>query len=198
MIRHGRRVLDRRGIAELHGISWSVARSGRGVKPWDDPDNPHPEPVNASPDVVKLRNAMWDEEQATAFAAGTSIPDLPTEDHEEDLLTDREAAAYLGLPLREFRDSVSDGRIPEADEKHFRVHHWLRKTLDAVDRPGKPFGGGAFSRSPDGRTPRERMQAALAEWAPDTKVTAAALARVAAVQRSTARKFLAERRDSAT
>lgn len=188
MIRHGRSATDRRGIADLHGLKMTAFKGDRRrLPPWEDPG--HPQAINLDPDgETPPRTFLYDEEQAKAFAAGEDIPALPTENHGGDLLTERDAAAYLGIVLDEFRDLVKSLRVPEADEKIFGVNHWYRSTLDEHGTsPGRGAGSGEARR--DGAA-RQRMKAVVRSLPPGETVGITELARRAEVSLATARKFL--------
>lgn len=185
MIRHGRHALDRRGVAAL----------SRGRKaPWTEPGHPpaiNLDPLGDTPEAKTLpRTFLYDEEQARAWAAGERVPKLPTRDHPEDLLTERDAAAYLDIPLPEFRDRVKSLRIPPADDKPFGVNHWYRRTLDEF---AVPRGRGAGSGEPRRwGVARRRMRDVVASLPPGATVGPTELARKAEVSIATARQFLRE------
>lgn len=183
MIRHGRHALDRKGVAAL----------SPGIKaPWDEPGHPqiiNLDPLGATPEErTKPRTSLWDEAQAKAWASGERVPKLPTKDHPEDLLTERDAAAYLDIPLTEFRDRVKSLRIPPADDNRFGVNHWYRRTLDEhAVAPGRGTGSGEPRR--DGNA-RRRMREVVASLPPGQTLGATELARRAGVTLVTARHFL--------
>jgi hypothetical protein len=185
MIRHGRHALDRKGVAALN--------PGRKA-PWNEPSHPpaiNLDPLSETPQEKTLpRTFLYDEEQATAWASGKSVPKLPTTDHPEDLLTERDAAAYLNVPLPEFRDRVKSLRIPPPDDKPFGVNHWYRSTIDEY---AVPAGRGAGSGEPRRwGVARKRMREVVASLPPGQTVGPTELARKADVSVATARHFLRE------
>ncbi|WP_394614513.1 hypothetical protein JNUCC0626_32160 [Lentzea sp. JNUCC 0626] len=137
MIRAGRDVIDRAGIAALVGMSSSVAAKR---KPWAVPG--HPEPVTAYR-PANGRPAMWDKLQATKFAEGKRVPDLPTHDSPSDLLDRFEAAELAGMTNGAWESAYQHGRIA-SDFEFFGVPHWYRRTVEAIrDNPptrGRPRG----------------------------------------------------------
>ncbi|CAL9677563.1 hypothetical protein SUDANB95_07888 (plasmid) [Actinosynnema sp. ALI-1.44] len=199
MIRHGRQAVNRGGVAALYGLKMTTFKGGRNrTPPWEEKGDPekgvpgHPAPINLDPaGKVEPKTYLYDLEQAQAYAAGHPVPVLDgLPDHEEDLLTERESAAYLDMSLAEFRDAVKSFRIPPADQAPYGVNHWFRRTLDEVVFPGKGVGGGPPASVDEERTPRQRMLDVLKTQPADEEVGVTELARRARVSLATARDFL--------
>lgn len=153
MIRAGRTVIDRNGVAALHGLSAAQAARRR---PWAD--RGHPAPVNAP---GGRRGGLWDEEQVRAFVAGEPIPELPTEDRPADLLDSAEAASLTGVEAVTWVRYVErGGMVPAPDELILGQPHWRRDTLTEwlPTRPGRGVGGGR--RPGSGLTDEQMMQRA--------------------------------------
>lgn len=187
VIRRGRETVDRWGIAGLHGMSESVARRQR---PWSSPQ--HPAPLNGRREAGRAP-MIWDRAQAAAFAAGRPIPELPNEDHDQDLLDGAELARLAGVEPKTFYIYVRDGQAPAPDARPHDVPHWLRETATRwlrEERPGRGHGGGRRARSETSQRTAEhdRVRAARAE-APDEGYTLAELAAKARVSRVTALKY---------
>lgn len=123
MIPAGRTVTDRSGIAALHGMTWRQAVSRR---PWSAPG--HPEPI------TRGRPALWDAEQAAAFARGEAIPPLPATPNPRDLLDRWEAAEYVGVKPTAWEREFYRGRVPKPDAEVHGVPHWYRSTVEAHRR----------------------------------------------------------------
>lgn len=194
MIRRGRSVINRAGIAGLYGQKPSAFHGGRNTAPWDHSE--HPTPVNRDPFATEdqlgtaPRTWLYDEKQAIAFAQGKKVPALPTTDHPGDLLTERDAAKWLGVTLFTFRERVKSLRIPDPDERPFKVNHWFRRTLAEAEKPRR----GAPARSAEEPAPRQRMKAVVEALPDGEQIRFVVLAREAQVSRTTARQFLREPR----
>lgn len=142
MIRHGRDVVDQRGVAALHHLPWPVTPDRR---PWTFPD--HPPPVNMRPGERPRRGrpTLWDRAQAEAFARGRRVPTLPHNDHPGDLLDAVEVAELRGMSLRQFNDARMDNRVhldvAPPDAHPCGVAHWRRATAETmrlrVDEPNR-------------------------------------------------------------
>jgi len=129
MIRAGRDVVDRLQIAALANMSPSVAAKR---KPWNADGHPKPittyRPTNGRP-------AMWDKEQAEAFAAGLPVPQLPEQDDPDDLLDRFEAAELAGMTPVAWESAYHQDRFPKDTEK-LGVPVWRRRTVEAIrDNP---------------------------------------------------------------
>lgn len=142
MIRHGREVVDQRGVAALHGLPMHTARR---QQPWAHPE--HPRPVNLAPGERPRRGrpTLWDREQARAFADGEPVPPIPDGEDPDDLLDAVEVAALHDMSLRQFNDARLDNRvdldIPPPDARPCGVEHWRRATAETmrvrVDKPNR-------------------------------------------------------------
>jgi hypothetical protein len=195
VIRRGRSVVDREGVGRLHKLSWDVARR---VMPWAEPD--HPRPVNqpeGEPPRRRVR-ALWDTEQARAYAVGRTVPEIDVIDHPDDLLDDREVAALHGLTTGQFHRIRNDNRIsvtiPEPDATFYGVAHWRRVTAEAM-RLHAPRADATEPREPRRYGPRAERREILAAEASAMAETGkpiniSELARRAGVSRMTARAFL--------
>lgn len=156
----GRDVVDRAGIAELHGLSWSRARR---AQPWHAPDHPKPvttgQPTHGHPQ-------LWDRQQAVAFALGQPVPALPGQPHGQDLLDRFTAAQAAGVnPVAWARD-VYDGRVPAPDVEIHGGDWWYRDTVETYRRQrDQPRPADQPLGRPAGRTerlPRGQIRAAVA------------------------------------
>lgn len=129
VIRCRRSVVDQHGIAQLHGLPFHTARRRRT---WAQPG--HPPPVNLSPGERPRtgRPALWDHEQAAAYAQGRPIPPIPHRDHPDDLLDAWEVAAAHEVPVERLRRAVKDGRVASPDATPCGVDHWRRATAATV------------------------------------------------------------------
>ncbi|GGN61998.1 hypothetical protein GCM10012285_61680 [Streptomyces kronopolitis] len=130
-----------------------------------------PSPISSP----RARVVLWDAEQTAAYDAGLPIPDLPSEDSDEDLLDRAEAAAELGVTLTTWSDYRYDPRIsehvvlvPEREPGDDRpqVEHWPRHAIRAFKdgRPGQ--GKGPTVGKPKGAgdmIPRDQIRPRIAE-----------------------------------
>lgn len=199
MIRHGREVVDQRGVAALHGLSWHTARR---AKPWAHPE--HPPPVNLKPGERPRRErpTLWDRAQARAFARGQPLPAIPDDDHPDDLLDAVEVADLHGMSLRQFNDARLDNRVElevtAPDAYPCGVEHWRRATAETmrlrVEEPKRHRPTRAESAER-----RRRLETTLAAMAAAGEVdddgmpqNKAEFARRANVTRVTANRFLTE------
>lgn len=170
MIREGREVVDRAGIAVLAGMSESVAAKKR---PWAAEG--HPKPITTRR-AANGYPTMWDKEQATRYAAGETVPSLPEQDSPSDLLDRFEAADLAGMSPGAWESAYQHGRIP-ADDTRLGVAHWRRSTVEAIrdNRPtrGRPPGTpGRRHQDSEELTARirELLEQAAAAGAPLTNI----------------------------
>jgi hypothetical protein len=188
-------VVDREGVGRIHGLGWHTARAR---KPWAD--DGHPSPVNrpAGPPVGRSP-ALWDTMQVRAHTAGRPVPAIPTEDHPDDLLDEREVAALHKLTVRQFQELRAGSRvnliIPAPDATPYGVDHWRRATAEAMRVRVDPTAPRPTGTRADRRAVLAAQAAALAR--PGDPVNISELARRSGVSRATARNFL-HRLDSAT
>lgn len=136
MIPHGRTAIDRAGVARIYGKALGTLSN---TTPHLEPGFPKRLNPKAS------RNWLWDEKQVQAHRDGQPIPALPTVPHPEDLLDDKEAAAYAGLKESTWRAYLSEGRIEATKVEVCGQRHWLRGSIrqrhDAPPGvPGRPHG----------------------------------------------------------
>lgn len=181
MIAAGHNAVDRAGIAELHGMTWQQARRHQ---PWAQPGHPAP--------ITQGRPALWDYDQAAAFANGDPVPELPVVVHKLDLLDRWEAAKEAGAdPVAWERDIYRD-RVPKPDEDVLGVPFWYRDTVWShkkgraapEHRGGRPAGH--VDTVPRGEVRgrvAELLDAAIAAGEP---ITTAEIARRVGVHYSTA------------
>ncbi len=210
MIPAGRRAVDQRGIAALHGLSVHQARRRR---PWAALGHPAPltrgRPRRGHPQ-------LWDYEQAAAYAADPQapVPLLPEPGHPDDLLDGEEAAELAGIEpatwyhygwLDDQRQQSTD-LVPPPDAEVSGTPHWYRHTVlayraDRERRAGAPRGGRPAG-SADGVTRGEitTRVAELLAHADQTgePVSVAEVARRLGVNYSTAHKHVRRLRDSTT
>jgi hypothetical protein len=138
VIHAGRHVIDRAGIARLHGLTPRQAATRR---PWAGPGHPIPvtrgRPTNGRPQ-------LWDLDQAEAYARGDAVPQLPEQLHARDLLDRFEAAELAGVKATAWEQDFYRDRIPAADEVIYGMSLWYRETVEAHrdDRAVPKRGGG--------------------------------------------------------
>lgn len=204
MIPAGRRAVDQRGIAELHGLSVHQARRRR---PWAASGHPAPltrgRPRRGHPQ-------LWDHEQAAAYAADPAapVPPLPEPGHPNDLLDHAEAAELAGIEpatwyfygWRDHQRHAEPGGpepvelVPPPDAEVFGTPHWHRHTVTAfrVERERRAAAprGGRPAGSTDGASRGEiaTLVAELLTTADQTgqPLTVAEIARRLGVHYSTA------------
>lgn len=156
MIRAGRSAVTRVEIAALHGLT---SRQATDMRPWQAPG--HPAPVRPA---AGRTPALWDEQQATAFARGEPVPALPDGDDPADLFDAGEAAELAGIDAATWRRYGNRERplIPPPDDEPGGVAHWRRDTLERwrTSRPGQGAGGGRPTRDGQRRTREETAHAA--------------------------------------
>ncbi|MGW1674589.1 helix-turn-helix domain-containing protein [Streptomyces sp. NPDC002324] len=141
MIPQGREVWTEADVAAALGIELHVFR--RTVR---DDFETRVQRVNPAEGRVRL----YDAAQADEYAQGRSVPpalDL-TAEHPDDLLTDKEAAAVLGVTASTVRAYATSGYLSGGVDEHGR--RWPRREiqarLDAGDRredPAHPTGRAA-------------------------------------------------------
>lgn len=189
MIASGRGVVDRAGVAALHGMTWRQAQRRR---PWAEPGHPAP--------ITRGKPALWDYEQVATFSKGEQVPVLPESADPDDLLDRWEAAERAGVdPVAWERDHYR-GRIPAPDAEALGVPYWYRRTVDSYrDSRGTPRSGGG---RPPGRSealPRaevaERVRELLGEAERSGEVISVAeIARRVGVHYTTAHRHVSAAR----
>lgn len=159
VIRQGRDVVDRAGIAALHQYSFSRARD---LAIWHWPGHPAPVTGGTRLHGGRARRRLWDRAQAAAFAEGQPVPHLPTEDQPGDLLDTDDVTACRGLAPRTVAQQVTAGYFPPPDATPYGVAHWRRDTLERVARQA-PRQGARTDRAPSSPAgpPQQRVQAVL-------------------------------------
>ncbi|WP_228901797.1 helix-turn-helix domain-containing protein [Streptomyces sp. DH1] len=89
------------------------------------------------------RILIYDRAEATAYLAGRPLPELPAGEHPDDLLSDQEAAAELGITASTVRAYATQGYIPPGTTV-YSLRLWTRR--DITERrdnpPGQGLGGG--------------------------------------------------------
>lgn len=202
----GRTAIDIAGIATLYGLTDSQARRRR---PWADPGHPAP----LTPGRPRTgRPQLWDREQAVAYSAGRPVPQLPDNEHQDDLLTLDESAALAGMKpdtwakyLRTERakgEPVNDDHgvelVPPPDEDVFGCPHWKRSTVEAYVAARQQRAGSSGHGRPVGRTETvkraeigQRIAALMDERdEQDAPLTIAEIARRVGVHYSTAHSWV--------
>lgn len=181
MIRQGRDVVDRAGIAELHHVRFTWARD-HAI--WNRPGHPAPVGGGTRRPGGQARHRLWDREQAAAFAEGRRPPRLPTKNAAGDLLDVDDVAALRGVEAATVAKQVRDGYLPAPDTTLYDVWHWRRETLDRI--ASQPSRQGARTDREPGQpsgSAQERVHAALER---DPEADLAEIMRHAHVSRPTA------------
>ncbi|MFB7032049.1 MULTISPECIES: DNA-binding protein [unclassified Streptomyces] len=144
MIPRGRPVTNETGIA---------ARAGVPLPTWRRRDAPafRERVPSLLPDS---RHLLYDLAQAEAYLNGRPIPALPEGEHPEDLLTDKETAAVLGISTGTVRAYASQGYL-SAGTTLYGTRLWSRREVhDRRDHaPGQGKGGGR--RAGESQGPRK-------------------------------------------
>jgi hypothetical protein len=147
MIPHGRTAIDRAGVARIYGRALGTLSNTTPHLAEGFPERLNPE---------ASRNWLWDEEQVQAHRDGRPIPPLPQDPHPEDLLDDKEAAAYAGLRFSTWRAYISEGRIEATPVNVCGVRHWKRGTIRR--RHDTPPGKRGRPHGATDATPRPRRR----------------------------------------
>lgn len=164
MIRHGRKVITPAQIA---------ARAGVPLRTWRRRDLP--QFMQRVPNLNEDgRYQLYDLKQTLAYLDGKPIPALPKGEHPEDLLTDPESAAVLGVEPQTIKDYRSKGYLPGThpegpDGPLTQVSVTRRADLLGwvTNRPGQGVGGGRKAGVPQ---PERRKQRAYED---DTRLSIA-------------------------
>lgn len=144
------------------------------------------------------RLRIYDAAQATAYIKGARIPASPAGVHPDDLLSDKEAGAVLGIDATTVRAYATTGYLPVGTERHGRTW-WTRRSIesrrDAADQrhhnPGRQPG------DPRNRAARHRHDPRVTEVAALLllgAVTAAEIAERYQVEERTGQMLLAAAR----
>lgn len=127
MIPEGRAVKSEVEIAAEQGMALTTWRRNEGTA-----FHRALKPVNPSE-----RLKLYDAAQVAAYYAGEPIPPAPTEKtakpHPDDSLTDREAAAVLGITAATVRAYATDGYLPPGPR-------WSRRDVEARKNAGDQRG----------------------------------------------------------
>lgn len=111
------------------------------------------------------RMRLYDETQATAYINGRPLPALPDQaPHPEDLLTDKETAALLGVDASTVRAYATTGYLPAGTERHGRTW-WPRHVAEARLKAGdqRHHNPGRQPGDPRNRAPRPRHDPRITE-----------------------------------
>lgn len=144
------------------------------------------------------RLRLYDAAQAAAYIKGARIPARPTGGHPDDLLSDKEAGAVIGIDATTVRAYATTGYLPVGTERHGRTW-WTRRSIDArrdsADQrhhnPGRQPG------DPRNRAPRHRHDPRVTEVAALLllgQVTTSEIAERYQVGQRTAQRLLAAAR----
>lgn len=158
VIRAGRKALTVDDVASAHGFVSLRAAKRAGL--FDNPTLP--KPINQRGGEKRGNKLLYDAAQIHAHAAGDPIPDLPADDHPDDLLDLREAAAFWGISHITFQSYLNNKPhlIPEPVQVG-GVLHWRRGDLAAFVRPGRGSGGGRAAGTTDSAPRRRRGEVQL-------------------------------------
>lgn len=172
MIPRGRPTLTLPQVAKLFGVSLATFKRNHhaafvaAVAPVDQPLKPGGRPPQPF---------QYDEAQATAYlaalraadmdadrAARARLPELPTGEHPDDLLTDKEAATVLGVDPSTVRAYAATDYLDSKDRHgSFRVRRSAAEARrDAGDQRHRTTG----SRNKAPRSDRDPRAAEVAAW----------------------------------
>lgn len=160
MIPRGRPTLDLAGVAALAGVSLSTwqrhhhAAFKAAVRPLPGSQRP----------------ILYDAEQVEAHLAGKPVPQLPTDPHPDDLLTDTEAGAVAGVTASTIRADAAAGRMDKGIERHGR--RWWTRAAATARGEREPQYRGRKPGSKD-KAPRVRPDHRVAEVADELAAAAA-------------------------
>ncbi|WP_410648176.1 hypothetical protein [Amycolatopsis sp. cmx-4-54] len=173
MIPAGRTLITQEDVAALYGMSLRTAQRA-DPPPWERPE--HPRQVNPVRGQRGHRR-LWDAEQATAYAHGKPVPELPPLGSPEDLLDRAEAAEeaemstatwlrYESAERKRDREPGERPLVPPPDQVFGGEPFWYRRTVEAyrADRadPDRPRGGGRPQGTPE-KVPRAELATRTAE-----------------------------------
>ncbi|MFE5847780.1 hypothetical protein ACFQ7N_39780 [Streptomyces niveus] len=149
MIPRGRPTLDIDEVAARAGVSVSTfgrrhrAAFAAAVKPLPGSSRP----------------LLYDAAQVDAHLSGKPVPALPKTPHPEDLLTDTETGAVVGVSASTIRADAATGRMDPGIERHGR-RWWTRAAAEAeAARPSQYKGRtpGAKDKTVRARRPDHRV-----------------------------------------
>ncbi|MER5312987.1 helix-turn-helix domain-containing protein, partial [Streptomyces sp. NPDC002773] len=141
MIPRGRPVLNEPDIAARAGVSLATWRRRHAAAFRE-----------RVPDLLpESRYLLYDLAQTDAYLAGRPIPELPTGEHPDDLLTVDDAAAILGINTSTIRAYASQGHLSPGVTLYGARLWTRREVLDRRDNaPGRGKGGGRRAGEPQG------------------------------------------------
>lgn len=189
MIRAGRLdyVRTMADLAKARGVSLGTFRN---TKPHTAAG--HPAPISSA----GTRVLLWDGEQVDAFYDPDieEIPELPTQDSDDDLLDRNEAAAARGLTPKTWDSYKTVPKLQAAVVVAGGVEHWPRGVVRSFapteqrKKTGRPKGVGDL-------VPRDELPARAGEFLDDDPtVSAAEVANGLGVHLHTAQRALTEAR----
>lgn len=141
MIPRGRPVLNETDIARLAGVSLTTWRRRHAAAFRE-----------RVPDLLpESRHLLYDRAQVEAYLDGKPLPELPTGDHPDDLLTADETAALLGINTSTARAYATQGHLSPGITLYGARLWPRREVLDRRDNaPGRGKGGGRRAGEPQG------------------------------------------------
>ncbi len=127
-----------------------AARAGIPITTWRRRDAPafRARVPSLLPDS---RTSLYDLAQTEAYLAGRPVPELPTGEHPDDLLTDKEVAALLGISTGTVRAYAAQGYLSPGTTR-YGARLWTRQEVhDRLhNAPGQGKGGGRRTGEPQG------------------------------------------------
>ncbi|MGW6396347.1 helix-turn-helix domain-containing protein [Streptomyces sp. NPDC055103] len=101
--------------------------------------------------LPESRSLVYDLAQAEAYLAGKPVPALPAGEHPDDLLTDKEVAAVLGITPGTVRAYASQGYL-SGGTTVYGTRLWPRREVNERrdNPPGQGKGGGRRAGEPQG------------------------------------------------
>ncbi|MFH9958931.1 helix-turn-helix domain-containing protein [Streptomyces roseolus] len=141
MIPRGRPVLNEADIARLAGVSLTTWRRRHAAAFREH-----------VPDLLPdSRHLLYDRAQVQAYLDGRPIPELPTGEHPDDLLTAKETAAILGITPSTVQAYATQGHLSPGTTR-YGARLWTRHDIhDRRDNaPGRGKGGGRRAGEPQG------------------------------------------------
>ncbi|MFC9484605.1 hypothetical protein ACFTZM_00810 [Streptomyces hydrogenans] len=181
MIRAGRRryVQHSADLAAAMGISLGTFRNRR---PYAADGFP---PAISAPDA---RVMLWDSRQTEAHLAGRSVPELPQDDSEDDLLDRSEAAALLGVTPKTWDTYKTDPHLAPHLTKVKGVEHCPRGPVQTFRESRSLAGRPKGSRD---RIPRDEILPRVGELLDaEPALTSAAVQQHLGVSAATAARAL--------
>ncbi|MEV0928557.1 helix-turn-helix domain-containing protein [Streptomyces spongiicola] len=144
MIPHGRPVINESDIAQQAGVP---------IATWRRRDAPAFR--QRVPTLFpNSRILIYDRTQAQAHLAGRPIPALPTGEHPDDLLNDKEAAALLAVTPGTVRAYATQGYLP-AGTTVYSLRLWTRHDIEERRNTPSQQGKGGGRPPGTGNGPRK-------------------------------------------